>query len=128
MKTNIPKMFRYGNIVNKIYFIASIVFIVLSILLIVIGTINEAISVKNSCNSLLGIGIHQLAATILCKVFVINKAQKEVEEDFYKSLVPFILSIVFGAISGNPFYVIAGIFGVILLSKNNNQPKEEENN
>ena len=60
----------------------------------------------------IGWGIYFLVTSILCLVFV-GKAKKELEDESRKDNKPFIITIIFGAISENVFYVLAGIFGLI---------------
>ena len=126
MKNNTPKMFRYGNIVNTVYFILSILITVIGFIVMIVGAVNDDQVTLNSGSKSLGYGIHLLAATILCNIFVIKKAEKQVEEDYYRSLAPFINAIVFGVISFNPFYVIAGIFGVVVNAQKKNNPEQAE--
>ena len=125
MKNNTPKMFRYGNIVNTVYFILSILITVIGFIVMIVGAVNDDQATLNSGSKSLGYGIHLLAATILCNIFV-KKAEKQVEEDYYRSLAPFINAIVFGVISFNPFYVIAGIFGVVVNGQKKNNPEQAE--
>ena len=130
MKNNTPKMFRYGNIVNRVYFILSIILLVIGFICMIVGVIQgeEGVRLLNDGGSCFGYGVHLLAATILCNIFVIKKAEKQVEENFYGNLAPYINAIVFGVISFNPFYVIAGIFGLVLNGQNNNKPGQIEEN
>ena len=128
MKNNTPKMFRYGNIVNLIYLILSILMLVIGFIAMIVGVVDDNQGTINDGASCFGYGIHLLAATILCNIFVIKKAEKQVEENFYGSLAPYINAIVFGAISFNPFYVIAGIFGLVLNGQNKNKPEQVEEN
>ena len=129
MKNNTPKMFRYGNIVNRIYFALSIVFLVAGLIAIIVDAVQEnGQPTIDSGSKLFGYGIHLLVATILCNIFVIKKAEKQVEENYHGSLAPYINAIVFGIISFNPFYVIAGIFGIILNAQNKNKPEQIEEN
>ena len=125
MKNNTPKMFRYGNIVNTVYFILSILITVIGFIVMIVGAANDDQVTLNSGSKSLGYGIHLLVATILCNIFV-KKAEKQVEEDYYRSLAPFINAIVFGVISFNPFYVIAGIFGVVVNGQKKNNPEQAE--
>ena len=128
MKNNTPKMFRYGNIVNRVYFILSILLLVIGFICMIVGVVDDNQDTINTGAKAFGYGIHLLAATILCNIFVIKKAEKQVEENFYGSLAPYINAIVFGAISFNPFYVIAGIFGLVLNGQNKNKPEQVEEN
>ena len=128
MKNNTPKMFRYGNIVNRIYFIFSIILLVAGLIAMIVGAANDEQAVLDSGAKCFGYGFHLLVATILCNIFVIKKAEKQVEENYYGSLAPFINAIVFGVISFNPFYVIAGIFGIVVNGQNKNKPEQVEEN
>ena len=127
MKNNTPKMFRYGNIVNLIYLILSILMLVSGLIAMIIGVVDDNQDTINTGAKAFGYGVHLLAAVILCNIFV-KKAQKQVEEDYYRSLAPFINAIVFGVISFNPFYVIAGIFGIVVNGQNKNKPEQVEEN
>ena len=127
MKNNTPKMFRYGNIVNLIYLILSILMLVLGFITMIVGVVDDNQDTINTGAKAFGYGVHLLAAVILCNIFV-KKAQKQVEEDYYRSLAPFINAIVFGVISFNLFYVIAGIFGIVVNGQNKNKPEQVEEN
>lgn len=125
MKNASEKMFRYGNLVNRIYFILSLCFIPLGILLMIIGVVQDpdSQSLMDAGSRLLGFGIYFLIMTILCFILVF-KAQREIPNKDPKNFGPYIVSIVFGVLSENPFYVLAGIFGIIADSKENNQQEE----
>ena len=127
MKNNTPKMFRYGNIVNLIYLILSILMLVIGFIAMIVGVVDDNQDTINTGAKAFGYGVHLLAAVILCNIFV-KKAQKQVEEDYYRSLAPFINAIVFGVISFNPFYVIAGIVGIVVNGQNKNKPEQVEEN
>ena len=127
MKNNTPKMFRYGNIVNLIYLILSILMLVIGFIAMIVGVVDDNQDTINTGAKAFGYGVHLLAAVILCNIFV-KKAQKQVEEDYFRSLAPFINAIVFGVISFNPFYVIAGIFGIVVNGQNKNKPEQVEEN
>lgn len=120
-------MFRYGNIVNLIYLILSILMLVSGLIAMIVGVVDDNQDTINTGAKAFGYGVHLLAAVILCNIFV-KKAQKQVEEDYYRSLAPFINAIVFGVISFNPFYVIAGIFGIVVNGQNKNKPEQVEEN
>lgn len=121
MKNASKTMFNIGNIFN-------IVLIALGALLVLIGIIcfaaggPEAAAPAGYC---IGWGIYFLVTSILCLVFV-GKAKKELEDESRKDNKPFIITIIFGAISDNVFYVLAGIFGLIAEGQQGSaQPKEE---
>ena len=64
-----------------------------------------------------------IVLAVLCIVFA-TKAIKEIDEGT-KNNAPQILMIVWGAIVGNIFYVLGGIFGLIANGQEKEQPKEE---
>lgn len=125
MKNASERMFRYGNLVNRIYFIVSICLIPLGILLVILGFIPDPDNqgLVDAGSKCLGWGIYMLVMTILCFALVF-KAQREIPNKEQRNFGPYIISIVFGALSQNPFYVLAGIFGIIADSKQNNQQEE----
>ena len=121
MKNASKTMYRIGNIFTYI-------FIGLGALLFIIGLIcviaGDA-AVNAAGGSCLGTGIYFLVTSILCLVFV-SKAQKELEDESKENKTPFIITIVFGAIADNVFYVLAGIFGLIAESQQGQRKAEEE--
>ena len=126
MKHNIPKMFRFGNIANSIYLGVGVFVFSLSIVLLIIGAATNKPEITSAAWDLFKWGFYLALGAFLCLIIVIGKAEKQAADESNKSLSPYILSIVFGVISSNPFYVIAGIFGVIVTSKENNNENKEE--
>ena len=132
MKNTSNKMYNIGRIFTIIEIIVGASFIPLGILLLVLQALIEDFSFLYS-GTLLGYGIWFLVTGILCLVFV-GKAKKELADENNKNKTPFIITIIFGAISGNVFYVLAGIFGLIAEGQQGNkeepkqveEPKEEE--
>ena len=114
MKNTSRTMFNIGNIYNICSIVLGAILIGLGILLIIVGNLPdvnkpEVVGFGGSC---LGSGIYLLVTAILCFVFV-GKAQRELADESTSNVTPFIVTIVFGAISFNPLYVLAGIFGLI---------------
>ena len=124
MKNTSRTMFNIGNIVNICYIGLGALLALLGTILIIVGAVSDDPALVSSAVSCLIWGIYLLVAAILCFVFV-GKAKKELADESNRDNKPFIITIVFGAISGNPFYILAGIFGLIAESKQGNQPKEE---
>ena len=127
MKNTSRIMFNVGNIVTIVYLGLGALFTLIGIIMIIVGAAGGDASVTASGGSVLGWGIYFLVTSILCLVFV-GKAKKELADESTKNQTPFIITIVFGAIASNPFYVLAGIFGLIAESQQGNkeQPKEVE--
>lgn len=123
MKNASKKMYGIGNIINSVYLGIAILCLVIGLIMIIVGAANDDPSLVSSGGSCFGFGCYLLAGVILCFVFV-KKAQREVSYEGNASQAPLIISIVFGAISNNPLYVLAGIFGLIAQSQARNNPSE----
>ena len=124
MKKTSNTMYNIGRIFTIIEIILGPVLIFLGILLLILSTIIEDFDASFHCGRLIGYGIWMLVCGILCLVFV-GKAKKELNDESTRNNKPFIITIVFGAIAGNVFYVLAGIFGLIAEGQQGEQPKEE---
>ena len=122
MKNASNKMFRIGDIVNTIYMVVASILIPIGIILLCVGYFREEPDQQmiDSGKHLLRWGIYMTVATILAIIFV-TKSKKELADENRKNISPFIVTIVFGAVSHNPFYVLAGVFGLIAESKQGNQ-------
>ena len=122
-------MFNIGNIFNIIDLALGALLILIGIICIIAGAATDHPEVTSAGGRCLGWGIYLLVAAILCFVFV-GKAKKELADENNNHNGPFIVTIVFGAISSNVFYVLAGIFGLIAESQERNaqggqQPRQE---
>ena len=129
MKNTSNTMYRIGKIFTIIELVLGAVLFVVGLIVIIVGSVQDprdvaAVKAGGSC---LGWGIYFLVVSILALIFV-GQAQKELEDESTRNNSPFILTIVFGAIAQNPFYVLAGIFGLIAESQQGQQagePKDE---
>lgn len=122
-------MYRIGRIFTLIELILGPIFLVIGIIVAIVGGVKDPqdAALISSGSTLIGWGIYFIIVSILCLIFV-SKAQKELADRDNRNPTPFILTIVFGAIAQNPFYVLAGIFGLIADGQQGNkeQPKEVE--
>lgn len=124
MKNTSKTMYRIGNIFNICWF-------ALGVLLALIGTIWLIFAAIGGGDVLGAVrlmitGIIFAVGAILAWVFV-GQAQRELADESTRNNKPFIITIVFGAIAENVFYVLAGIFGLIAESQQgDSQPKEED--
>ena len=135
MKNTSRTMYNIGGIINVVYIGLGALLTLIGLLVMIIGGATgedeaakaAAVATGGGC---LGWGLYFLIAAILCFVFV-GKAKKELADESTANNTPFIITIVFGAISSNPFYVLAGIFGLIAEGQQRNkienkeEPKEE---
>ena len=124
-------MYRIGRIFTIIELILGPIFLAIGIIASIVGALKDPqdAALISSGGTLIGWGIYFIIVSILCLIFV-GKAQKELANRDSKNPTPFILTIVFGAIAQNVFYVLAGIFGLIADGQQggqNEQPKEVEN-
>ena len=132
MKNTSRTMYRFGNLVNFIFIGVAGLIILISVICLIVGLVGgDSALTSNSVSSLFG-GIYWTVACVLAFIFV-GKAQKELADESTSKPAPYIVTIVFGAITGNPLYVLAGIFGLIAEGQqggNNDaidaQPVEEE--
>ena len=127
MKNTSRTMFNIGNIFNICSIVLGGLLIGLGILLIIVGNLPDVNKpdVVAVGSGALGWGIYLLVTAILCFVFV-KKAKEQLQDEDNKNTSPFIVTIVFGAVSSNPFYVLAGIFGLIAQGQDRNN--ENNNN
>ena len=128
MKNSSNTMYNIGRIFTIIELILGPIFFLLGLIFaIVAGVVEDAAQLAAPAGTLIGYGIWFLVGGNLCLVFV-GKAKRELQNENNKNLTPFILTIVFGAIAGNVFYVLAGIFGIVAESQQGQkeEPKEVE--
>lgn len=125
MKNASRTMYNVGAIVNIVYLGLGGLLTLIGIILLIVGAIGGDHSVIEAGAKTLGWGIYFIVAAILCFVFV-GKAKRELADSNTQNNGPFIVTIVFGAISNNPFYVLAGIFGLIAESQERNQQQAQE--
>ena len=124
MKNASSTMYRIGNIFTIIELVLGPLFFVIGLILSIIGAVQDPVNqaLLNSGSTMIGWGVYFIIVSILCLVFV-SKAQRELRNRDSRNPTPFILTIVFGAIAQNVFYVLAGIFGLIADSQ---QGQKEE--
>ena len=118
MKNASKTMFNIGNIFTIIYLILGGLFFIIGIIVCIVGGIAAAADEPGAAatvasgGTFIGWGIYFIVTSILCLIFV-GKAKRELADESTRRPTPFIITIVFGAIASNVFYVLAGIFGLI---------------
>ena len=125
MKNASRTMFNIGNIVTICYLGLGGLLFLIGLIVIIVGAVGGDPVVTASGGSCLGWGIYFIVSSILCLVFV-GKAKRELADESTKNQTPFIVTIVFGAIASNPFYVLAGIFGLIAEGQQGQQAQPAE--
>ena len=131
MRNTSNTMYRIGRIFTIVELILGPIFFLIGLILSIVGAIKDPVDqvLLSNGGSMIGWGIYLTVVAILQLVFV-GKALKELADRDNKNPTPFILTIVFGAIANNVFYVLAGIFGLIADGQDGRQeqPKEVEQN
>lgn len=137
MKNTSKTMYRVGRIVNVLLLIAGVLLTLLGLICVIIGAAGEAIGdgtgeqelsdavagLVAAGSSCLGYGIFLFVGAILAFIFV-GKAMRELANEQSHNKMPYILTIIFGAIGENVFFVLAGIFGIIAESQEAKQQNE----
>ena len=112
MKNTSKLMYRIGNIFNICWFALGALLAIIGTIVIIVGAVGGDGAVISSGVSTLVTGLIFAVGAVLAWIFV-GKAQKELQDESTKNNKPFIITIVFGAIAENVFYILAGIFGLI---------------
>ena len=133
MKNASNTMFKIGRIFNIIAIPVSIILIVVGIILTVVGTEGTA-TASNESDEVLAVaslsnGIALAFVFVFILIFsiislVICKNKKDEIDQGSNEVAPRVVLIVFGAISDNIFYTLAGIFSLVARSQEA-QTKEE---
>ena len=123
MKKVSNKMFNIGRIFSIVEFIIGCCLVSIGALLFLLELFVEDFSWGGGLKTLIW-GSWMVVGAVLCFVFV-NKAIKELTDERSRNKKPYIVTIVFGAVSCNVFYVLAGIFGLIADGQQGEQPAEE---
>ena len=127
MRNASSTMYRIGRIFTIVELILGPIFFIVGLIFAIVGGIKDptdAVMVSNG-SSMIGWGIYLVVVAILCLVFV-GKALRELANRNDRNPTPFILTIVFGAIANNVFYVLAGIFGLIADGQDGRQEQPKE--
>ena len=126
MKNTSNLMYNIGRIFTIVELILGIILIPTGILLAVLVAVIEDFHYAGVA-SVIGWGVYFLVVAILALIFV-GKAKRELKDEGNKNFTPFIITIVFGVVASNPFYIAGGILGIIVESKQGDkeEPKQVE--
>ena len=129
MKNASKTMFNIGNIFTIILLVLGGLFLLIGIIMSAVGGAAGAAADAPEAalvgTPLIGFGIYILLAKIFALNFV-GKAKKELADESKSNKTPFIITIIFGAIADNVFYVLAGIFGLVAEAQQGQPAQVEE--
>lgn len=112
MRNASKTMYKIGRIFNFVLLgLAALLIVIYTILMIVHLANNEGLWYLGTI-----IGLTIWLAIIIVTIIFATRAIKAIDED-EKNNAPHITMIVFGAISGDVFYLLGGIFGLIAISQ-----------
>lgn len=105
-------MLRVGRVYNIIVTAVAALIIFIGFVLTLTSAFGADSSSSVSSSTLIMTGLVLGAIQIVAKV-VVNKSQRDALYKAPSDKTPYILTIVFGAVSSNPFFIVCGIFGLI---------------
>lgn len=112
MKNASKTMYKIGRIFNFVLLgLAALLIVIYTIIMIVRLANNEGLWYLGTI-----IGLTIWLAIIIVTIIFATRAIKAIDED-EKNNAPHITMIVFGAISGDVFYLLGGIFGLVAISQ-----------
>ena len=120
-------MYRIGRIFTIIELVLGPILFIIGLIAVIAGSVQDPsdAALISSGSTCIGWAVYFIIAAILQLIFV-SKAQKELANRESRNPTPFILTIVFGAIGNNVFYVLAGIFGLIADGQQGNNNEESK--
>ncbi len=120
-------MYRIGRIFTIIELVLGPILFIIGLIAVIAGSVQDPsdAALISSGSTCIGWAVYFIIVAILQLIFV-SKAQKELANRENRNPTPFILTIVFGAIGNNVFYVLAGIFGLIADGQQGNNNEENK--
>lgn len=120
MKEASKTMYKIGRIFSYVLLGIYALVIVLNIILLAVDATKDGSPIGDNISNIVTCSIF-LVLTILCIVFA-TRSIKEIEEGS-KEAKPHIVMIVFGALCGDIFYLLGGIFGLVANGQSEEQSK-----
>ena len=121
-------MMKIGRIVNIVFIALGALLMVLGIVGIVLGALSDGdtqIALASSGGDLLGNGIWMLIMNIV-SIILIPKANAIVFNGQDNVIKGSVFIIIIGVVAWNPFYILAGIFGIIVKDEINKESQEKK--
>lgn len=121
-------MIKIGKIVNIILLCLGGLLLILGIVGFVLAAADSNVALADSAGSSLGYGIYLIIANVIALI-VIKSAEKIIFNGQDNVIKGGVIEIILGVISNNPFYILAGIFSIVIKDEINKEaqakPAEE---
>ena len=123
MKENSKLMYRLGRIFSFVFLGIACGLFVLHMILMIVHIVQEK-DFGNDISRMISTSIWIVLLIVL--ICLATRAMVSIENE-PKNNSPHIVMIVFGALTGDIFYILGGIFGLVAIGQdNNNDPKQIE--
>ncbi len=117
-------MVKIGKIVNYVLLGLGALLFVLGIVGLVLAGMDSDVALASSGGSCLGYGIWLLIANLVT-LFIIGKAEEMIFNGQDNVIKGSVIEIIMGVLSNNPFFILSGIFSIIIKDDINAESKKK---
>lgn len=117
-------MVKIGKIINYVLLGLGALLFVLGIVGLVLAGMDSDVALASSGGSCLGYGIWLLIANLVT-LFIIGKAEEMIFNGQDNVIKGSVIEIVMGVLSNNPFFILSGIFSIIIKDDINAEGKKK---
>ena len=122
-------LYKIGKIVSWVLLgIYGLTFLI-NLIVLIVDAVNDWVWVDNLSAM---ITMFIFAALVLVLIILVGKFEEDAKKAPINALLPVILLMAFGLVSGNILYTVGGVFGIVAASQEKNagenkeEPKEEK--
>ena len=117
-------MVKIGKIVNYVLLGLGALLFILGIVGLVLAGMDSDVALASSGGSCLGYGIWLLIANLVT-LFIIGKAEELIFNGQDNVIKGGVIEIIMGVLSNNPFFILSGIFSIIIKDDINAEAKKK---
>lgn len=117
-------MVKIGKIVNYVLLGLGALLFVLGIVGLVLAGMDSDVALASSGGSCLGYGIWLLIANLVT-LFIVGKAEEMIFNGQDNVIKGSVIEIIMGVLSNNPFFILSGIFSIIIKDDINAESKKK---
>ena len=117
-------MVKIGKIVNYVLLGLGALLFVLGIVGLILGAADSDSALAGSGGNCLGYGIWLLIANLVT-LFIIGKAEEMIFNGQDNVIKGSVIEIIMGVLSNNPFFILSGIFSIIIKDDINAESKKK---